>query len=229
MTNIIYAICDPITEDIRYIGKSVKGLARCNEHWYRRYEQKHAHFHFYRWLKTLAVKPVFKILETCETKEELSLRERIWIAVYKPSGRLTNMTDGGDGSVGRLHSAETRKRISRALEGRIYPRGWHLTEEVKENMSKKAFLRFQDPAEIAKQSACQKKRFENPEERKKNCDRLESYRKRKAIACSNGLIYNSIREAGRQLSIASPNIIAVLKGRYKQIMGLTFNYLENAA
>lgn len=47
---------------------------------------------------------------------------------------------------------------------------------------------------------------------------------KKKVACSNGIIYPSIRQAARELQISGFDICKVLKGRYKHIKGYTFKY-----
>jgi hypothetical protein len=148
----------------------------------------------------------------------------LWIAVYSLGNRLTNMTKGGEGTVGRFHSEETRKKISQANKGKRSNLGRKMPEE------QKAKLRNKVVTEEARRnySVAQKRRLQRPEERQRHLSDLAKHREttKKSILCSNGIVYESIREAARQLNIASPNIIAVLKGRYRQAKGLTFDYIE---
>jgi hypothetical protein len=106
----IYALIDPITENVRYVGKSVVP--------YRRYishvkEVKNAKRRKDRWINFLLKqnrKPLFVILEKFQDKNWQKY-ERKWIKFCKTQGYdLTNHTDGGDG----LHNPdrETRKRMS---------------------------------------------------------------------------------------------------------------------
>ena len=222
--NIIYALCDPATEEIRYIGKSVRGIYRPQSHWYNRVKPKYKTYRLYRWLNTLSEPPIVKVIEICETKEELSAREMLWIAVYSFNDRLTNMTKGGEGTVGRFHSAETRRKISEANKGKCSNLGRKMSEEQKQKLRDKVITE-----EARKNySIAQKRRMKKPEERRKLLVGLEKQRelRKKPILCSNGKVYESVREAARQLGIASPNIIAVLKGRYKQAHGYTFKYKD---
>lgn len=224
--NIIYALRDSETNEIRYIGKSVKGIARPREHWRVRHKPKYNTMHVYRWLRKCINPPIVQILEVCQTKSELSIREQIWIAVYSATGRLTNMTKGGDGTVGKRHSEETKQKLSLAKKGKPSPlRGKKMSEEQKAKLKNKVVT---DEARKACSKA-QKRRMQRPEERQKVLIELEKQRelRKKPIICSNGVIYESVREAARQLNVASPNIIAVLKGRYRQAHGYTFKYVES--
>jgi hypothetical protein len=159
--NIIYALCDPTTQEVRYIGKSVKGMCRPKSHWNERTKTRFKTYRLYRWLNKLSEPPTIRVLEVCETKEELSLREMLWIAVYSLGNRLTNMTKGGEGTVGRFHSEETRRKIGESKIGKSYGKGRKLSEEHKQK------LRNRIITEEARRnnSAAQKRRMEKPEER----------------------------------------------------------------
>jgi hypothetical protein len=115
---IIYALVDPITKAIRYIGKSVSGANRYKEHLKLSALKKEAHTHKARWiLKLLShdLKPEFSILHEAATKEELGELEKYYISLHKSLGAdLTNLTNGGDGNVGWTPSEQTREKISEA-------------------------------------------------------------------------------------------------------------------
>lgn len=221
---IIYALRDSETGDIRYIGKSVKGIVRPKEHWRRRYEPKYSTIHVYRWLRKCTNPPLVEVLEECQTKAELSTREQVWIAVYSATGRLTNMTKGGEGTVGRRHSEETKQKLSLAKKGKPgHSRGKKLSEEHR------AKLRNRVVTDETRKSCseAQKRRMQRPEEREKALKALADVRQKrmKRVRCSDGRLFNSVREAARMTGIASPNVIAVLKGRYRQAKGLVFEYV----
>lgn len=60
------------------------------------------------------------LLETVDTIEDLKLREQYWIKVLDTTNRDNgyNMTLGGDGTFGRLHSQETKDKIADKAKGR---------------------------------------------------------------------------------------------------------------
>jgi hypothetical protein len=94
----IYALIDPITKDVRYIGKSNnphKRLFGHNGH-IRAKTKSHKHF----WIKSLLDQgfvPTILILEKCE-KSIWQEREKDWIKFgRKLKWPLTNMADGGEG------------------------------------------------------------------------------------------------------------------------------------
>lgn len=48
----------------------------------------------------------------------------------------------------------------------------------------------------------------------------------KAVKCSNGKTYSSTKEAARELGLFASNIRNQLIGKYKQVKGLTFEYVN---
>lgn len=95
---IIYALLDPDTHEVRYIGKSERGLERPRSHFYP--NQLKIISKKTNWIKSVINKgkiPYIKILCECNDVEELNQKEIEFIAMFKNSGKLTNMTDGGTG------------------------------------------------------------------------------------------------------------------------------------
>jgi group I intron endonuclease len=104
----IYSLTDPITNEIRYIGKSYNPIKRLKEHIY------HSSFgktHRDYWLRNLLKnnqKPILNILEECNS-ENWIIREQYYISLFS---NLTNLTNGGNGTHGLVQSQETiQKRI----------------------------------------------------------------------------------------------------------------------
>ena len=94
MKNIkIYKLLDPITNEIRYIGKTKNVLSkRYNEHISR--AKKGHHFHVYCWISKLLkdnLKPKIELVEEC-TENNWEEREQYWISFYP---NLTNISKGG--------------------------------------------------------------------------------------------------------------------------------------
>ncbi len=125
MITFIYALLDPRTDEIRYIGKTVNPNARLRQHIKTRRTVTHCTL----WIDTLlaeSVKPVMKVLETCD-KSNGSTQERWWIAEGKKAGlRLTNLTDGGEGVT---MTPERKKHLSELFTGR------KISEEQKAKIS----------------------------------------------------------------------------------------------
>ncbi len=113
---IVYALKDPRTQEIRYIGKSTSGMRRALQHKDSSSLKKICHKN--NWIKSLLSSGLMyqiDILQECASNEETIQQEVYWIKFHKEAGaNLTNLTDGGEGTLGRLASEETRQLISLA-------------------------------------------------------------------------------------------------------------------
>jgi NUMOD3 motif len=113
-TTFIYALCDPDTEMVRYVGKSDIPKTRYFHH----LKDKHR-THKVNWinqLKTQGKLPLLKIIEEVN-KDLWEQSEKKWVTYYRSlvGDKLTNIVDGG---IGPNMTEETRKKISEALKGR---------------------------------------------------------------------------------------------------------------
>ena len=131
MRGTIYALADPVTEEIRYVGKTSGDVRRrlsTHLHNARRPRGEAQQRRLWSWLRSLQEKPLLIVLEEAEDVDEA---ERRWIGDLRKRGaRLCNMTDGGDGlsgeglaksiafHTGRKRPPETGSRISAALKGK---------------------------------------------------------------------------------------------------------------
>jgi hypothetical protein len=114
---LIYGLRDPRTGEIRYVGRTTRGIRRITEHLMpsnlRQVTPKTT------WLRSLVaagLKPETVILMHCLNAAALHEAEAWWCAIGRAAlgERFTNATDGGEGVVGYKHSEETRKRCSAA-------------------------------------------------------------------------------------------------------------------
>ena len=111
----IYALCDPLTDEVRYVGKTVQGLReRLRQH---KRAARRGSLPVNRWmLKHEGVKlagPYIKLIELVAPGCDWSARERQWIGVF--GDRLLNLTEGGEGLSGHKFSDQHRERIAAAL------------------------------------------------------------------------------------------------------------------
>lgn len=126
----IYVLKHPDTQEVRYVGKTVKPLSyRLSNHISNAKGNKH-NKHLSSWiLKILAEgkRPIIELIETCshDTWQE---REQYWISQYP---NLINLTLGGDGCLGFQHSPETVEKLRQVNLGSSH------TQEFKDNMSKR--------------------------------------------------------------------------------------------
>lgn len=149
---LIYALVDPRDGAIRYVGRSSSGLQRAQAHSTASHKIRNDHCH--RWVAALArdgLKPGISILEELSESVDvdalLNIRERWWIAEFRRRGaRLTNLTDGGEGQLGRRLSEESRRKISLAQQGKKRD---PCSEERRRRISEARRGRPQPPSVIA--------------------------------------------------------------------------------
>jgi hypothetical protein len=123
---VIYALADPCTLAVRYIGVTSKPP---KERLARHISEAMAApvdstSHRIRWLRALIKagnKPTLSVLRTVSGDDAWQSAERAEIARAKAGGaRLVNGTDGGDGTTGRKWrpGAELKKRLADAMRGK---------------------------------------------------------------------------------------------------------------
>lgn len=143
--SIAYALVDPRDTEVRYIGKTVRGVQRILEHTQGSALEREDTWKA-RWVKSLlrlGLVPRLQVL--AELNEgEIDACEIAWIAFARAEGwPLTNLTDGGEGAlhpapdvverrrasmIGRKLSDETKAKISAANKAA------HARPETRERM-----------------------------------------------------------------------------------------------
>lgn len=114
----IYGLIDPLSGNVRYIGKALDPKDRYRQHIKIKENPK---THKEKWifsLYKLGLTPELVIIETTiETKANEA--EQFWIAEYRAEGfQLTNGTDGGEGFFGYKPSKETIEKITAIHRGK---------------------------------------------------------------------------------------------------------------
>lgn len=126
MTKIthIYGLVDPFTREIRYIGKTILNPSQrlCSHvSEARRSDIDRRHYHKNRWISNLLAKgayPEVIILETV-LSDDWQDAEKRWIQKGRDLGwRLTNLSDGGEGTPGYPCPDEKKLHLSKLLSGR---------------------------------------------------------------------------------------------------------------
>jgi hypothetical protein len=126
----IYAMVDPRTGLIRYIGKTIHSLRhRRSAHIHDARSGKNGHR--CKWIRSLlfsGLRPTIIEIESCSGN---GFAEEIFhIRLAKKDGiKLVNDTDGGEGCLGLRHSAKTKEKLSRIGRGRPH------SAEHKKNIS----------------------------------------------------------------------------------------------
>lgn len=118
-TCFIYALSDPRTNKMRYVGWCLNMKQRLSQH----ISCEKDHTRKCRWvaaLRAVGMKPTMELLAEVPL-EEWAEAERVWIKFFRDIGAdLTNGTNGGDGTPGRINSLAHRRRISEANRGKIH-------------------------------------------------------------------------------------------------------------
>lgn len=115
---LVYGLIDPRTAELRYVGKSSRGMIRPKRH-LSDYGRKGG---VYRccWLRQLykeGLLPSILVLKECQSEDEVLIQEKILIALFKEFGfDLTNLTDGGE-KLGFHFSEETKLKMINAHLG----------------------------------------------------------------------------------------------------------------
>lgn len=107
----IYALIDPDTNNIRYIGKTIYPQLRYSEHLNKKCSNKHKD----NWIALLKKNnkvPIFKIMEVINS-DDWKEREKYYIKLYKNT--LVNLSEGGNGG---FHSDDANKKRSLKLKGK---------------------------------------------------------------------------------------------------------------
>jgi len=115
MSNVhIYALCEPATGDVRYVGKATNSTSRLKAHLNDRGDTRRA-----RWIRALRAQnlvPHLLVLESV-TADNWQSAERRWIAHYRGQGvDLTNHTSGGEGLQNATEDTRAKLRRCRELE-----------------------------------------------------------------------------------------------------------------
>jgi group I intron endonuclease len=224
---LIYGLVDPITHEVRYIGKSCKGLRRPRQHCQPYYLTKEGATYKSKWIRGLlakGLKPQIVVIQKFTGSEYLCEAEVYWIRYFRGVGSpLTNLTDGGDGTVGYRHSTETRVRCGASNVGRL------LSDETKSKISD-ALQKENHPLWGKHHTDAAKLKISSTRKKQElewalNGERC-SGRRAQQIADQNGVVYPSIRGAARTLGIPYGSIHHVLHGRVKQVGGYIFRYLR---
>jgi hypothetical protein len=116
---IIYALVDPRSGEIRYIGWTVQKpekrlLGHLNDH------SRNHRTNWLNSLKSIGDRPILRQIQRLSASEAPS-SEKYWIRHFREAGcPLVNSTDGGEGSLGVVVSDETRRKLSLAHKGRSF-------------------------------------------------------------------------------------------------------------
>lgn len=211
MTNkyYIYLHLDPITDEVKYVGKG---------HGRRAYSFSHRKGYHKNWIAKLAksnLKPKVEIFQDLLSEIEALDQEKYWIEYFRSVGdKLTNLTDGGEGVSGYKFPDELKKKLN-ALK--TWP---------KEATAKAAELARGKPRseEVKKKISESHKGLKLSDYHKQQL-RLAKARPIKCI--ETGEVYSSVREASEKLNIPMYSINGMLRGEIKKTHGLRFELCQS--
>jgi len=217
-TCVIYKIRNKINNKI-YIGSTLKTfLKRIYNHKNALKNNKHYNKHLQSAWKIYGSESFeFSIIEKV-IESKLIEREQYWIDYYKSyDGNIGyNICKIAGNTTGRIHSSETKNKISKALTGRKSSlKGKKLSEET-----------------ITKRSITYKKNEnKNPHSletinKMKNTKTIKYGKKISQFDLNNNKIsdFNSIKQASEKTNIHLMLIYKVLSGKYKKTHNFIFKY-----
>lgn len=114
-TTFIYALCEPETRTVRYIGKTDNLKKRFRAHLAESVKKKN---HLGSWLRSLPEEPILVVLHEVLESESWAEEERRYISCARAIGiALVNATDGGEGVPGNVPTSTHCAALSAALTG----------------------------------------------------------------------------------------------------------------
>lgn len=228
--NIIYALQDPNTYEIRYIGKSMRGLYRPNLHLLPCYynSPRHETYPLYRWIRKLARKsytPNIIIVQSFENKEHLNEAEKYWISYFKNQYPLLNTTIGGDGSLGYKYTQEQRNNLSKIRKN--IPKSESFKKRMSEHWHEEHVVDDKFKQAVSNGTKSWWNNLDSSIQNKIISKNLNYAGKNKrSIIDNEGKIYISLTEAGKQNNCSPAAIrLSILENRSIR-SGKTFQYNE---
>ena len=166
----VYGLVDPLDAGhVRYVGMSFRA-GRPLDH-ARNARGKMRSSHLMNWIRKLQTEGreyivlVLEELPLDSRREFVGFVEKCYIKSLREIGhKLTNVTEGGDGGAGNVHTPEVRAQISAAAKGRI------VTDEVRARTRATLMGHAVSDETRAKQSAAKSRYFENPENKLKRSE-----------------------------------------------------------
>jgi group I intron endonuclease len=218
----IYALICPLTNDIKYIGKTVQKLrARLKSHLSIRPNDNTYRANWIKQLKTNNLKPSIILIEEC-TDIDWEDREKYWISFYSKTHDLVNYSKGGQGRCeNKLSTKEKMSEITKERwkneEYRI--KMCNMSKKMWENEEYRKNRLTDESKEKIRQSRLGKKTNEKTKKKQsekskemwvKNKKKLNKTRFKKPIIVDNN-IFESIEEASKFLGLDASTVCRRVK------------------
>lgn len=217
MKIIIYTLRDPITDEIRYIGKTKRTINyRLTQHIQECLKRKMITYKN-NWIWSLIQQEVLPIIEELEITETENWQEleKFWIAQFKTWGfRLTNMTNGGDGNQNQIMSIESRIKRSNSLKGK--PRSKEVADKISKSHKGKKLS----------ENTKEKLRIINLGKKYSEESKAKKYKAVTKYSIDNQLLkeYKSLKEAAEDTFTSKGSIQNACVGRCKTAGGFKWSY-----
>ncbi len=234
MTTYIYTLEHPITNEIKYVGKTNSPKRRLHHHWTVGHKSNNKTGNWLKSLKKLKLKPIMEIID--ETIDNWQQLEMYWISQFKTWGfKLTNHTDGGEGVYGGGQwnnvsvTAFTKEGVLiKSFESQKQCAKYFNTTQanVKSVANGRNILllkKYQIKVGILKENI-------NPAPKYKSYEWInkpDNHWLSKPIKCNeDNLEFNSITEAAKHYGILTTSINNILNGKSKQTRNKkSFSYI----
>ena len=224
----IYKLIDPISLEVRYIGKTEKTLKhRLSMHVTTSIKNK-SKTHKEAWitsLYSLGLRPLIELVEEVNF-EDWQEKEIYWITQFE---NLTNICSGGIGGTGRIYSESERLQRSIIMK--------KLIDEGKIDYTERALKISQShKGKVLSEVTKEKLRQCNLGKKQSREQKLKTARKVVRIDKEgNKVVFDSLAEASlalgadtqKQISIFRGNICTVCKGNLKSYKGYKWQYYED--
>lgn len=232
-TNIgyIYAICDPETGLEMYIGKTIHPKKRLPQHFSpNKLKSNTPKNNWIKKLISLNKKPIFKIMGVYN-EDELCIKEIEYIRFYRiKNPNLKNVTDGGDTGNPKFKGFPRKFKcapITHPLDVKYFETIKECSDYLKVNRATLI------EAAKSKTRTTVKQHFVAYAENDFIKERTENSWKKCPLRCSNGVEYQSVAHASKELKICNMTIFRYLKKRrnnpnksIKSLRGLEFWAIE---
>ena len=234
---MIYGLVDPRNGQLRYVGKSTIGIARPRQH-RRPYRLKTDYTWKANWIRKLLELGLdynIVIIQEFDGAEILDKAEIFWIAYFRKMGFiLTNLTNGGEGTLGTKQSQETKDKKSAKLRGRkcspetvermrLASLGKSPSEETRKKIGDAHRGKKASEETKARMGAARRGRHHTKDAKRK----ISLAHGAQPFIDQNGVRYEGLSEAADVLCLDPSSILKVLKGIYGSTKGFVFRYLDD--
>lgn len=119
MSGYVYALVDPDTLEVKYIGQTTQRLnVRLNKHLNDAKRRPLACYPVYDWIRLLVAqgkRPIIEAISSNVQSDHLDRLETMWISLFKTWGHeLTNTSPGGNGL------CHTWKKVQQSSENSVH-------------------------------------------------------------------------------------------------------------